>query len=75
MISIKKAIMLLKQKFSGRTPVGYWRFDNAYVIKTKPIGVLKNLTAPALFVVTDDKKVYGTTPMEYDLDIDKMIKL
>ena len=75
MISIKEAITLLKQKFPGRAPIGYWCFDNVYVINTKPISVLKNLTAPTLFVVTNTKEVYGTTPMAYDLDINKMIKL
>ena len=74
-MDVNKAVELVLAKFPGRIPIGYWKRDDVYVINTKPIKMMRGITAPSQFAVTKDGEVYGVNPMTYNLSINDMKKL
>lgn len=68
------AITLFMKKNPGRVVTGYWEQDDGYILNTKSLGALKKLTAPGQFVVTDNGEIYGTNPINSNLDVSKMKK-
>ena len=74
-MDVNKAVKLVLSKFPGRIPTGYWVHNDIYIINTKPIKMIRGVTAPSQFAVTKDGEVYGVNPMTYKLSISNMKKL
>ena len=74
-MTLVKALELFAKNVSGRIPTGYWEQDGKIIFNTKPAPMNANLAAPAQYVVTKSGEVYGTNPIQSNLDPSKMKKL
>lgn len=74
-MDVVAALKIFVKKVPGRIPVGYWEQNGQVIFNTKPTPATANLAAPAQYVVTKNGEVYGTNPLQSDLDATKMKKL
>ena len=74
-MNLTKALELFAKNVSGRIPTGYWEQNGQYIFNTKAAPFAESLATPAQYVVTASGDVYGTNPIQSNLDISKMKKL
>lgn len=74
-MTVKEAIEFLTKKVPGRIVTGYWLDGEDYILNTKTIKSMQGCIAPGQFVVTKNGEVYGTNPMQHNLDPDKMRRI
>lgn len=74
-MSLYEALTLLIKNVSGRIPIGYWERNGEYIFNTKAAPMTEGLAAPAQYVVTKSGEVYGTNPIQSNIDPAKMKKL
>jgi hypothetical protein len=74
-MDLKTALITFGENVHGRIPTGYWEQDGQIIFNTKTASAIGNLAAPAQYVVTKDGKVYGTNPLQFNLDPAKLKKL
>lgn len=74
-MDVTTALNVFGKKVPGRIPIGYWEQNGQVIIATKTTPATMNMAAPAQFVVTENGDVYGTNPIQSNLDFTKMKKL
>lgn len=74
-MTLTEALEILVKSVPERFPVGYWERDGEYIFHTKGSKADDGLAVPAQFVVTKKGEVYGTNPIESDLDNSNMKKI
>ena len=74
-MDLKTALSKFVENVPDRIPTGYWEQDGQIIFNTKTASAIANLAAPAQYVVTEDGKVYGTNPLQSDLNPAKLKKL
>lgn len=73
-MTIKDAILLFSKNFPDRKVIGYWKKENGYVLNTKPI-LKTSFIEPGQFMVRNDGNIYGTNPMNMELDQASYIRI
>lgn len=73
-MTLVKAIEAFARNVPGRIPTGYWEQNGQFIFNTKAAPMTQNMAAPAQYVVTNTGEVYGTNPIQSNLDPSKMKK-
>lgn len=74
-MTLYSALNRLLKKVPNRIPTGYWEQDGQYIFNTKPTPMNEGMAMPAQYVVTAAGEVYGTNPIQSNLDVSKMKRL
>ena len=71
-MNVQKAIALVMKTYPTRIPIGYWVKKDKIIINTKPPKGCEEIDGAAQFVVTPKGDVYGTSPLNDDIDVKTM---
>lgn len=74
-MTLAKALEIFSKNVPGRLPIGYWERNGEYIFHTKGTKADEGMAVPAQFVVTKNGEVYGTNPVQSNLNISDMKKI